>query len=231
MTACVTGMTSFPRCDAFPASHAPLEAAACGHWTSRPGRWSPATRRPVTLPPPPPSPIPPRVRLRDWTDLDLAAFTRMNADPKVMRFFPAMLSAEESRASYFRIRSAFEARGWGLWAVATDGRFAGFTGLAEPAFRAPFTPCVEIGWRLRREFWGRGVAFTAATQAIDHAFTRLRLPELVSFTSVHNLRSRTLMERLDFTHNPLEDFDHPSLQAGSPLRRHVLYRMPADAPV
>ncbi len=163
--------------------------------------------------------------------MDFAAFAQMNADPEVMRFFPATLSADESRASYFRIRSTLEARGWGLWAVEADGCFAGFTGLAEPAFQAPFTPCVEIGWRLRREFWGRGVAFTAATQAIDHAFTRLRLPELVSFTSVHNLRSRTLMERLGFARNSLEDFDHPSLQAGSPLRHHVLYRMPADAPV
>lgn len=154
----------------------------------------------------------------------------MNADPEVMRFFPATLSAEESRAFYFRIRSKLETRGWGLWAVEADGRFAGFTGLAEPAFQAPFTPCVEIGWRLRREFWGRGVAFAAATQAVDHAFTRLRLPELVSFTSVHNLRSRALMERLGFTRNPLEDFGHPSLQADSPLRHHVLYRRSAGAP-
>jgi RimJ/RimL family protein N-acetyltransferase len=93
-----------------------------------------------------------------------------------------------------------------------------------PKFTAHFTPCVEIGWRLRREFWGMGVAYRAAVQAESYAFGPMGLGELVSFTAAINLRSRRLMERLGFGRDPREDFLHPSLSAESPLRLHVLYR-------
>ena len=137
------------------------------------------------------------VLLRDWRDDDLESFVQMNADPEVMAFFERPLSREESAAMLGRIRQALRDRGWGLWAVDVDGRLAGFTGLAQPTFSSPFTPCVEIGWRLRREFWGRGLAFQAARQAEAYAFKTLGLPELVSFTAVINQRSRRLMERLE----------------------------------
>lgn len=129
-----------------------------------------------------------------------------------------------------RIRQALRDRGWGLWAVDVDGRLAGFTGLAQPTFSSPFTPCVEIGWRLRREFWGRGLAFQAARQAEAYAFKTLGLPELVSFTAVINQRSRRLMERLGFVRDPKDDFLHPRLPAGHPIQPHVLYRKQAPNP-
>ena len=162
--------------------------------------------------------------LRQWRDDDLAPYAAMNADPEVMRYIPATLSLEESRESLARLRAGIAQRGWGLWAVEIDGAFAGFTGLAEPRFTAHFTPCVEIGWRFRREYWGRGLAFAAARLAERYAFETLRLRELVSFTAAINERSRRLMARLGFTHDPREDFLHPSLAADSPLRLHVLYR-------
>ncbi len=166
----------------------------------------------------------PSIRLRQWRDGDLAPFAAMNADPEVMRYFPALLTKAESDAVLHRLRDGIEKRGWGLWAVDVDGAFAGFTGLSEPKFKAHFTPCVEIGWRLRREFWGRGIAFAAARQAEAFAFGTLKLAELVSFTAEINLPSRRLMERLGFTHDPADDFFHPSLPPDSPLRPHVLYR-------
>ncbi len=166
----------------------------------------------------------PAILLRQWREEDLEPFTAMNADPEVMRFFPKVLTAEESRQGLQRLREGIDQRGWGLWAVEVEGELAGFTGLAEPRFIAPFTPCVEIGWRLRRDFWGRGIAHAAAVQAMAHAFEVLRLKELVSFTAIGNDRSRKLMERLGFTHDPQEDFLHPSLPEGHPLREHVLYR-------
>lgn len=99
-----------------------------------------------------------QLTLRQWRDSDLEPYAAMNADPEVMRYFPALLSHEESAASLERMRRAIDDRGWGQWAVEVDGAFAGFTGLSVPGFSAPFTPCVEIGWRLRREFWGRSLA-------------------------------------------------------------------------
>ena len=166
----------------------------------------------------------PSIILRQWKDADLEPFAAMNADVEVMRYFPRPLEVEESRQALNRFRHGIEQRGWGLWAVEVNGTFAGFTGLSEPKFSAHFTPCVEIGWRLRREYWGQGIAFAAARQAAEHAFSVLRLQELVSFTTAANARSRRLMERLGFTHDPRDDFMHPSLEEGHPLRHHVLYR-------
>ncbi len=168
-----------------------------------------------------------KVRLRQWQDSDMAPFATMNADPEVMRCFPSPLTQEQSDALAERQRKLIDHRGWGLWAVDVDGAFAGFTGLAVPGFEAPFTPCVEIGWRLGREYWGRGVAYEAAQQALHHAFTTLRLPEVVSFTAQVNERSRRLMERLGMDHDPNEDFLHPKLPEGHELSPHVLYRMQA----
>ncbi len=163
--------------------------------------------------------------LRQWVDSDLEPYAAMNADPEVMRFFPALLTTEESAASMERIRRAIAERGWGLWAVEVDGAFAGFTGLNTPTFSAPFMPCTEIGWRFRREFWGRGLALRAAREALAFGFDQLKLDEIVSFTATTNVRSWKLMERLGFRHDVAGDFDHPAIPEGHPLRRHVLYRL------
>jgi RimJ/RimL family protein N-acetyltransferase len=164
------------------------------------------------------------ISLRQWRDSDLEPFAAMNCDLEVMRYFPSPLSGEQSEAFLVRQRDLIAERGWGLWAVDVDGVFAGFTGLAVPRFEAAFTPCVEAGWRLRREFWGRGIAFRAALQALEFGFSTLGLPEVVSFTAALNVRSRRLMERLGFTRDPSDDFDHPAVPDGHKLRRHVLYR-------
>jgi RimJ/RimL family protein N-acetyltransferase len=165
-----------------------------------------------------------QVILRQWLDEDIDPYAQMNADPEVMHFFPGVLSRRESEESFQRLKSRIEEKKWGLWAVEADGMFAGFTGLSEPKFTAPFTPCVEIGWRLRKEFWGKSIAFAAALQAEEYAFSTLELAELVSFTSILNVKSIALMERLGFTRDPRDDFDHPRIEEGHPLRPHVLYR-------
>lgn len=168
------------------------------------------------------------VLLRPWRDEDLKPFAEMNADAEVMEYFPKRLTQGESADFFALIRARLAERGWGLWAVEVEGVFAGFTGLNEPRFTAHFTPCVEIGWRLRREYWGQGIAYAAALQAEQFAFETLKLPELVSFTAAINLRSRRLMGRLGFTRNELDDFLHPSLPKESPLSQHVLYRKASD---
>jgi len=164
--------------------------------------------------------------LRQWRDSDLEPFAAMNADPEVMRHFPAVLSRSQSESDLNVHRRAINKRGWGFWAVEVDGQFAGFTGLSIPRFAAHFMPCTEIGWRFRREYWGRSLAYRAASEALKYGFESLKLPEIVSFTAATNLRSQKLMERLGFKHDLREDFDHPSLPEGHVLRRHVLYRKP-----
>jgi ribosomal-protein-alanine N-acetyltransferase len=167
-----------------------------------------------------------RLHLRPWRDEDLAPFAAMNADPRVMEFFPALLGREQSDAMVAGIREHFSGHGFGLWAVEVPGvaEFIGFVGLAIPRFEAHFTPCVEIGWRLAREHWGRGYATEAARAALDFGFRDLELEEIVSFTTAANVRSRAVMERIGMTRSPEDDFDHPAVSEDHPLRRHVLYR-------
>jgi RimJ/RimL family protein N-acetyltransferase len=176
----------------------------------------------------------PRLVLRQWRDADLAPFAALNADPEVMRHFPSVLTRAESDAWVLGARALIAARGWGLWAVevAEGAPFIGFVGLAQPSFDAHFTPAVEIGWRLAREHWGSGYATEGAGTAISFAFDELGLEEIVSFTTIANDRSRRVMERLGMTHDPTDDFDHPRLAPGDPLRPHVLYRLrrPASGP-
>jgi RimJ/RimL family protein N-acetyltransferase len=168
-----------------------------------------------------------RLRLRHWTPADRAPFARLNADPQVMEHMPGPLSRADSDASAQRIADHFDQHGFGLWAVEIPGvtPFAGFVGLSVPRFEAPFTPCVEIGWRLAHEHWGAGFATEGAQAAAGFAFAQLGLTEIVSFTVPGNLRSRRVMERIGMTRRPDDDFDHPALPDGHPLRRHVLYRL------
>src|SRR5204862_452292 len=151
------------------------------------------------------------------------AFAAMGADPRVMEFLPKWLAREEADAMAARIRGHFERHGFGFWAVEAPGvaPFLGFVGLAVPTWETHFTPCVEIGWRLAAEHWGRGYATEAARAALDFGFGRLALGEVVSFTVPANRRSRAVMERLGMTSSPADDFDHPMLPEGHPLRRHV----------
>jgi len=167
-----------------------------------------------------------RLKLRRWQERDRAPFAALNADPVVMEFFPTLLTRAESDAFVDRIEAAFEERGWGLWAVETpDGTFAGYVGLWPAVFEADFTPAVEIGWRLAASCWGNGYAPEAACAALTFGFDELGLDEILSFTSVLNLKSQRVMQKIGMTTDPAEDFDHPNLLEGDRLRRHVLYRI------
>lgn len=168
-----------------------------------------------------------RLLLRPWRSTDFEPFAHLNADPRVMKYFPKVLSREESDLLAQRLSKMIETQGWGLWAVSVlDGAdFIGFIGLNRVDFQAPFTPAVEIGWRLAYDFWGKGYATEGALAAVHYAFEILKLSEIVSFTPPQNLRSRKVMERIGMKHDPKDDFDHPKLPQGHPLQRHVLYRL------
>jgi RimJ/RimL family protein N-acetyltransferase len=172
----------------------------------------------------------PRLRLRRWRDEDRAPFAALNADPVVMEHFPSTLSRAASDAFLDRIQAALEEHGWGLWAVEVrdSGSFIGFVGLNPATFDAPFTPAIEVGWRLAREHWGNGYATEGARAAVDYGFAELALDEIVSFTMHANLRSRRLMARLGMQRDPADDFDNPNVPVG-PIRPHVLYRLDRDS--
>jgi RimJ/RimL family protein N-acetyltransferase len=171
-----------------------------------------------------------RLILRPWKDTDLEPFAKLNADPRVMEYFPATLSREESDQLAHRLRAKTEEQGWGLWAVAVPGivDFIGYVGLKhldKSNFPAHFTPAVEIGWRIAFDYWGKGYATEGARAALTYGFETLNLPEIVSFTAVQNKRSRRVMEKIGMHYNPKDDFDHPKSPEEHPLKRQVLYRL------
>jgi len=167
-----------------------------------------------------------RCVLRQWNASDLAPWAAMNADPEVRRHFPSLLSAEQASAEAGRCRDAIAQRGWGMWALEVPGEFAfaGFVGLNVPHYDAPFVPAVEIGWRLPRAAWGQGYATEAAQAALEFALTRLGLDEVIAIAVPGNEASLRVMKRLGMERDEAGDFDHPRVEAGHPLRRHVLYR-------
>ena len=167
-----------------------------------------------------------RLRMRQWRESDRGPFAAMNADPVVMEFFPSLQDRAASDASIDGWRAQMAAQGWSNWAVEllASGEFIGFIGLSVPRRVLPFSPCVEVGWRLAQRFWGNGFATEGARAALKVGFERLSLPEIVSFTSIGNLRSRAVMERLGMV-NANQDFEHPAVPEGHPLRQHCLYRI------
>ena len=165
-----------------------------------------------------------RLLLRQWKQSDLEPFSELNSDPEVMEFFPKTLSRTESDKLARKIKKFITENGWGLWAVEliSTHEFIGFVGLNSPKPEFPPAPCVEIGWRLARKYWGSGYATEAGQECLKFAFEKLKLEKIVSFTTLKNLNSQAVMERLGMI-NTHQNFMHPNIEKNSPLCEHVLY--------
>lgn len=168
-----------------------------------------------------------RLILRPWREEDFEPFALLNADPRVREYFPCLLNREESDASARLISDRIRRFDKGFWAaeLIETGEFIGFIGLEEVLFTAPFTPAVEIGWRLAYAHWGKGYATEGALATLTYGFDRLRLEEIVAFTAPENLRSRHVMKKIGMHRDAQGDFDHPKIPADHPLRKCVLYRI------
>jgi RimJ/RimL family protein N-acetyltransferase len=165
----------------------------------------------------------PRLYLREWQESDFEPYIALNADPAVMEYFPSVLAREETLAQIGRITQSISRYGYGFFAVERkdNGRFIGFTGLANVLFVSWFTPCMEIGWRLSRENWGFGFATEAAKACLDFGFESLQVNQIYSFTSIHNNRSERVMGKIGMVKAGM--FEHPAIADGSFLKTHCLY--------
>jgi ribosomal-protein-alanine N-acetyltransferase len=175
----------------------------------------------------------PRLLLREWRDEDREPFAAMSADPEVMAGYAAPLTDRAASDAWIeRMRAHLAEHGFAYWAVElpSAAELIGAIGLSRVRFQAPFTPAVEIGWRLARPFWGQGYALEAALATIEDGFFRLGLDEIVGFTVPANTRSWRVMQRLGMTREPSTDFDHPGIPEGHPMRRHVVYRIRRAGP-
>jgi [ribosomal protein S5]-alanine N-acetyltransferase len=166
-----------------------------------------------------------RIGLRAWLEEDVEPFSRINADPEVMKFFPGPLSKVETERFVSAIENHFNEKGFGLYAVdeLASCDFIGFIGLNTATFESDFTPCVEVGWRLSPEYWGKGFATEGALACLKKGFQEFSLEEIVSFTSAINNRSVAVMKRIGLKYRM--DFDHPRLDPKSQLCKHALYSL------
>ena len=164
--------------------------------------------------------------LRQWTEEDFFPFAEMCSNENVMEFFPKTQTREESYEMAKKIQSLIKERGWGFWAVEIPNqqKFIGFVGLHTPKDSMPFSPCVEVGWRLSNQHWGKGYATEGAKAALEYAFNRLGLSEVVSFTSLGNVRSMAVMKKIGM-HNSGQNFMHPDIEVSHPQCEHVLYKI------
>ena len=176
-----------------------------------------------------------RLVLRTWKQSDIAKMAAINADPVVMEYFPSAQDLKATKKLIEHINNHYAEYGYALYAVEIQesGEFIGFVGLNVPSFEIPnfsptSEPVVEIGWCLASRSWGQGFATEAAGAVLHYAFTHLKLDEVVSFTSVSNVKSRRVMEKIGLQHDEKDDFNHPKLDKNSPLSRHVLYRLTRD---
>lgn len=167
--------------------------------------------------------VTPRLVAGEWHERHVGEFVGMNADARVMRYFPSTLDRDASEAFLARIKDEMERCGYGLWAVEErgSGRFVGFVGLHGFDFAVDFAPGVEVGWRLLPEFWGRGYAPEMAAECLRFAREELSLDRVWSFTALQNKPSEKVMQKAGMER--VKEFDHPALPEGHPLRRHVLY--------
>ena len=166
-----------------------------------------------------------RLNLRQWQTSDEATYIAMNSDAEVMEFFPSVLTAAQSLSHINKMREQIDKEGFGLFAVERkeDNAFIGYTGFAYPRFEAAFTPCIEIGWRMAKEYWNKGYATEAAKACLAFGFDTLQLKNIYSFTAVKNIRSEKLMQKIGM--HKEGEFDHPLLENGHPLQKHVLYKI------
>jgi RimJ/RimL family protein N-acetyltransferase len=167
-----------------------------------------------------------RLILRQWREDDFPLFGTLNSDPRVQQSFYHKSDVEASVAMARRLEDRITRYGYGLWAVEfkETSTFVGFTGLAKVMAEIPAAPCTEIAWRIAPEHWGKGIATEAARAALADGFTRVGLDEIVSYTLPSNAASRRIMDKIGMTYDPADDFDHPEIPEGHPMRRMVLYR-------
>jgi len=165
-----------------------------------------------------------RLGLRHWLESDIVPLAQMNSDKQVMQYFPNTLSFDESVEMLNRINNHFNGNSFGLYAVElkSTNEFIGFTGFSIPGFETDFTPCIEIGWRFRKEVLGNGYATEAARACLQYGFETLKFDTILSFTAVPNKPSEKLMKRIGMQY--LGRFEHPKIEKDHPLCEHVLYQ-------
>ena len=164
-----------------------------------------------------------RLGFRNWQDADVEQMILINSNKEIMKFFPFLPSEQQTRDFVIRMQKQFAHKGYCYFAtdLLETNTFIGFIGLSEQTFKASFTPCTDIGWRLSNEHWSKGYATEGAKACLEYAGKLLKLPQIFAIASQINENSIKVMDKIGMRY--LRNFDHPNLLEHPRLKNCVVY--------
>ncbi len=164
-----------------------------------------------------------RLGFRKWSNEDLDEFSKLNADSEVMRHFASTLSEAGTQALIDGLKSHFDKNGYTYYAteILETKELIGMIGIAYQEYKTAFTPAIDIGWRLKRDAWGKGYATEGAKQCLDYAFTELGIDKIISVCTIGNKESENVMKKIGMTKKG--EFDHPEFTNYPEHIRHYCY--------
>ncbi len=165
-----------------------------------------------------------RLGFRNWNLTDVDKMHEINSDEKVMEFFPSISTKEQTIQFVERMKKQYKNKGFCYFAVdkLEDNEFIGFIGLSEQTYKAEFTPCIDIGWRIKSSEWNKGFASEGATKCLDYALNQLELENVYSIAPKINTKSEHIMTKIGLKKQ--YEFEHSLLTDNDRLKTCVLYK-------
>ena len=164
-----------------------------------------------------------RLGFRNWQEADIPMLAEVNADPVVMEFFPSIQGFQQTVDFVRRMQKQFAEKGYCYFAVDKLDReeWIGFIGLSDQDYKADFTPCIDIGWRLKQSAWHNGFATEGAKRCMEYGLTNLGLLKVFAVAPKINARSEHIMKSIGMF--KVSEFDHPALREDTRLNPCILY--------
>ena len=169
-----------------------------------------------------------RLGFRNWTEFDIKKMAEINSDSEVMEYFPDTQSIIQTEEFIVRMQKQLLKKGFCYFAVEElkNNNFIGFIGLSEQNFKASFTPMIDIGWRLSKQYWKKGYATEGAKRCLSYAFNTLNLNSISATCPVINKNSEHVMKKIGMV--KIQTFIHPALKNHNNLEQCVLYTIKND---
>jgi RimJ/RimL family protein N-acetyltransferase len=165
-----------------------------------------------------------RLGFRNWKSTDIDELHKINSDERVMEFFPSVSTKKQTIEFIEKMKKQYKDNGFCYFAVdkLENNNFIGFIGLSEQTYLANFTPCIDIGWRIKHNEWNNGFATEGAKKCLQYAFEALKIEEIFSIAPKVNLKSEHVMKKIGLEKQ--YEFEHPLLKNEKRLKTCVLYK-------
>lgn len=166
-----------------------------------------------------------RLGFRNWELSDIDSMFEINSDEKIMEFFPAFPTRNQTFEFIERMSIQFQEKGYCYFAVdkLENAEFIGFIGISNQNFPADFTPCIDIGWRIKSAEWNKGFATEGAKKCLEYAKDKLQLNHIYSIAPKINRKSEQIMLKIGMKKQ--YEFQYSLLENNTQLKTCVLYKI------